>query len=596
MAVAVAVTASAAASARAEEPRADVEGVSDAALRDLIIQAIGVTPAPAASRFEGRRRAATASDNAIAVLRSEGYYAYIVNPDLTESDPPRPVVKIEAGPRFVFADAKVQWTGTAPNVEAWTAANSALGLEAGSPGRAAAVLAAEGRVVAALQEHGYADVRAEPREVIVDHADSTVRPTFHIASGALVRLDGLNLAGEGRTNPGWLARLTPWTAGDVYRPALVGELEQRLRDTGVYDSVTVALQDVDKATPDGLRPVLVSLSDRARRTVELGAGYSTSEGLGVDGRLIRYNRLRRADTQTLTARLAEIDSKLDAEIALPHWLRAQQTLKVGGGVYSTKTDAYDETGAGVRADVTRRYGRSNSVTSLGAPASYLTVGASLDLTRTTDTTVANPTGRERDLATLTTLGAFAWDASNNPLDPSRGWRLEARGEPTLTLGDSQLVYFRTSGQGTVYFPFGAQDQTVLAGRVRIGTIIGGSVAEIPAARRFYSGGGGSVRGYAYQAIGPRLSDNTPQGGVSLFEGSIEARHKFTQQWGGVAFIDAGAVSPYRTPSAGDVSLGAGFGVRYDLGFGPIRADIAFPLNKRQGDPAFQVYISIGQSF
>ncbi|OJU08503.1 MAG: hypothetical protein BGN86_03160 [Caulobacterales bacterium 68-7] len=596
LALVVVATAGAAVSARAAEPRATVEGVNDTALHDLIVQAIGEVPAAAPSRFEARRRATAAGDNAIAVLRSEGYYAYTVTPDLNDGDPPRPVVRIETGPRFDIADPHIDWVGAAPALEGVTAANAAIALPNGTPGRAAAVLAAEGRVVARLQEQGYADVRAEPREVIVDHADKTVRPAFRIAAGQIVRLDGLNLANaDGRTNPGWLASLTPWKAGDVYKPDLVGELERRLRDTGVYDSVTVALQDSDKATPDGLRPVLVSLSDRARRTVELGAGYSTSEGVGVDGRLIRYNRFHRADTETLTARLAEIERRLDAEVALPHWRRAQQTLKFGGGLYQTNSLAYEETGAGIRADVTRRFGRS-SATSLGAPASYLTVGASLDITRTTDTTIANPTGRERDLATLTTLGAFAWDASDSPLDPKRGWRLEARGEPTLTVGDSKLGYFRTSVQGTAYLPMGAEAQTVLAGRVRVGSILGGAVSAIPAARRFYAGGGGSVRGYAYQAIGPRLADNTPQGGASLLETSFEVRHKINQQWGAVAFVDAGAVSPYRTPSAGDFSVGAGFGVRYDLGFGPIRADIAFPLDKRQGDPAFQIYISIGQSF
>jgi translocation and assembly module TamA len=122
------------------------------------------------------------------------------------------------------------------------------------------------------------------------------------------------------------------------------------------------------------------------------------------------------------------------------------------------------------------------------------------------------------------------------------------------------------------------------------------VSEVPASRRFFSGGGGSVRGYAYQAIGPRLSDNTPQGGVSLVETSLEVRHRFTSKWGGVAFIDAGAIGTERKPKQEDFRVGAGFGVRYDLGFGPIRADIAVPLGKRSGDPAFQIYLSIGQSF
>jgi translocation and assembly module TamA len=136
----------------------------------------------------------------------------------------------------------------------------------------------------------------------------------------------------------------------------------------------------------------------------------------------------------------------------------------------------------------------------------------------------------------------------------------------------------------------------VAGRVRVGTMFGASIGEVPASRRFFAGGGGSVRGYAFQAIGPRLDDNTPQGGISLFETSLELRQKIGERWGVVAFVDGGAVGSDEFPTGDDFSVGVGVGVRYDLGFGPIRADIAFPLDKREGDPAFQIYLSIGQSF
>ena len=105
-----------------------------------------------------------------------------------------------------------------------------------------------------------------------------------------------------------------------------------------------------------------------------------------------------------------------------------------------------------------------------------------------------------------------------------------------------------------------------------------------------------MRGYAYQAVGPRLSDNTPQGGLSLFETSFELRQKVSERWGVVAFVDAGAVGTNQTPDFHSSSVGAGIGVRYDLGFGPFRVDIGVPLNRRQGDAKFQAYLSIGQSF
>jgi len=137
---------------------------------------------------------------------------------------------------------------------------------------------------------------------------------------------------------------------------------------------------------------------------------------------------------------------------------------------------------------------------------------------------------------------------------------------------------------------------VLAARVKAGSILGAVLGDVAAPRRFFAGGGGSVRGYAWQAIGPRLADNTPQGGVSVFEASFEVRHKLTERWGVVAFVDGGAVGADAYPQGDDFSAAAGVGVRYDLGFGPIRADIAVPLNKREGDAGFQVYISIGQAF
>lgn len=570
----------------AQSPRASIEGDLDEDLRAAIAQAIGETDRPIQNRFDARRRAREAAEDAMAVLRSEGYYAHEVEADLTETEPPVPVVRVTPGPRFEVAAPTVEWIGEPPQPQVREAAEAALLLAPGDPGRAADVLAAEGRAVAAVQKSGYADVTAAPREVIVDHADSTLRPTFRINSGELVRLDGLELVTRGRTNPQWVQRLAPWANGDPYDPEDVAELERRLLDTGVYESVTVGLAPQEKTTPEGLRPIVVSLADRERRTLELGANYSTTDGAGLEVRWTRYNVLGRADTLELLGRLSSIDSRLGAELSLPHWRQAQQTLRLGGGLYQVETDAYDETGAGVHADVTRRYGKT----------SYLTVGATLDFSRTDELRRGTLSPLGRDLVTATLLGALSLDRSDDPLDPRRGWRVEARAEPTFITGEDTLPYLKLQTQGSAYYPFDDEGRTVVAGRLRIGTMVGGSIPQVPASRRFYAGGGGSVRGYAYQAVGPRLADNTPQGGISLLEASLEVRRKLFGRWGMAAFVDGGAVGTDPFPAGKDFSLGAGLGVRYDLGFGPIRVDIAVPLDRRTSDAPFQVYLSIGQSF
>lgn len=572
--------------ALAADPKATVQGELDGELKGLIQRAIGETDRPIENRFEARRRARAAAEDAIAALRSEGYYAYSVEPDVTEVDPPRATVQIAPGPRFRLGEPVLDWTGPAPGAQAATEAARALALRPGAPGRAADIIAAEGRVVAAIQKHGYADAAAQTRDVVVDHADSTVTPTFHVAAGPLVRLEGLDIEPGSRTNPAWVRHLAPWAAGDPYDPDDVAELERRLLDTGIYDSVTVALAPPEKASPSGLRPVVVALSERKPRTIEGGASYSTSEGAGVNARWTRYNYFSRADTLSVYGQLQDRDSRVGVDVSLPHWLRAQQTLKTGVSVYRIETDAFNEKGLGLHADVTRRYGRT----------SYVTLGASLAASRTDEVKAGTLTSLGRDLVTTAALGDLLLDRSNDPLNPTRGWRVSARLEPTLILGDTNLPYLRMVSQGTYYLPLDKAGHTVIAGRLRVGRILNGAVGQIPASQRFFAGGGGSVRGFPYQAVGPRLADNTPRGGVSLLETSLEVRRDITAQWSGALFVDAGSVGSAGAVDTSEMAVGAGFGVRYNLGLIPIRVDVATPVARRRGEAAFQVYVSIGQSF
>jgi translocation and assembly module TamA len=575
--------------ARAVEPKAVIEGALDRTLRAEIIRAVGTVKSHPDSRVDARRRAREAGEAAIAVLRSEGYYDYVVDPDVGEGNTPQAVIKVTPGPRSVFAAPVVVWDGPAPDAAAVAAVAGALQLAPGAPARSAAVIAAEGRAVAMIQKRGYADAVAKPRRVVVDHADHKVTPTFHLAAGELVHLDGVKLVTKGRTRLAWVQSLATWKQGTVYDPTQVAELERRLRDAGVYDSITVALAPADQAA-SGLRPVIVSLGDRPPHTLELGGGYSTSEGAGADATWINYNLLRRADTLTLTARLAQIQQKIDAELALPDWRRLDRTLKLGGDIFGDRTPAYDDYGAGLRADLEHRTGITTDYT----------LGAAVDFANTSEKTAVNanaiPVGQQLRLVILSGLAAYNLDRSNDPLDPTHGWRLQVQAEPTYIFVDRTLPYLKVQAQLSGYLPLGENAGTVLAARVKLGSIIGGNIPDVPANRRFYAGGGGSVRGFDYQGVGPKLIDGTPIGGLSLFETSFEVRQRITGPWSVAAFIDAGSLGQKVTPDFSQIREGAGIGVRYNLGFGPIRLDIATPVDRQHGDPVVQLYVSIGQSF
>lgn len=571
--------------ALAAQRRAIVQGVDDRSLRDAIEVAIGDEKSQPSNRIDARRRARQAAESATALLRSEGYYDYDVTPDIGEGDRPQPVVKIEVGPRTKLAEPEIDWTGNPPDAETQAKILKVMALTPGKPARAADVIAAEGRLVDAAKERGFADAKAADRAVTVEHLDQTMHVVFKITTGPVVKLGAVKLESKGRTKRGWLLKLVSWKVGETYSPKQVGELERRLLETQVYDSVTVALAPTPG--PDGLRPVVVNLADRSRHTFEFGAGYSTSEGGDIDLKLSSYNSFGRGDTVTYEARYAtgtsEIGSKLGVLFSLPHFTQPGRILTVEPNLFQTVTNAYTETGARLSGDLTQRYGKT----------SFLTGGASITQSQVDD----KETGRI-NILTFRLLGAFALDRSDNPLDPRSGYRIDARAEPTQIEGDEQLLYVKLQAQASYYLPLDKLANTVVAVRGHIGSIVGGKIPAVPASDRFFAGGGGSVRGYEYQTVGPHYADNTPVGGLSLVEGSVELRHRFTETLGGVVFMDTGSVGNQIQPDFRHTDAAVGIGFRYNLGFAPVRADLAFPLQKPNGSgqQPFQIYLSIGQAF
>lgn len=578
------------ASAAAADPRAEIRGEMDPALREQLQRAVGEVDGPPSNRFEARRRARGAMEAAQALLRSEGYYQPVLEDVVEGEENPVAIVAVTPGPRFVLTDPVINWIDPPPAPPLQEEVLENLDLEAGEPGRAVDVIAGEGRIVAGLTRRGHADARAEPRRVVVDHESLTVGPTYNIIAGPLVRLDGIRLETRGPTNPNWVAGLAPWSAGEVYDPEDVAELERRLLETGVYDGVGVALAPADQTLPDGNRPIIVTLTDRPRRILEAGATFSTAEGSGVDLIWTWHNRFGRADTLVWQARAADVDSRLGADLRLPHWRRPGRTLRLSAALLHEDTDAYRRAAAVAAADLQQRIGKT----------SWFSYGLGLDAGRYAenrfDPITQAPVNVERDLFILTGRGSAYLDNSNDPLDPTTGWRLTASVQPTAVTGEDTTVFLRAEGQATAYLPVQDNARTVLAGRVRLGSIVGAGELTVPSDRLFYSGGGGSVRGYEYQGVAPRLPDNTPRGGLSLFEVSAEVRRDLFRSFQGVVFVDAGSVGFNQAPDFSNMRYGAGFGVRYRLPFGPIRADVAFPLDKRDGDADFQVYVSIGQAF
>jgi translocation and assembly module TamA len=193
-------------------------------------------------------------------------------------------------------------------------------------------------------------------------------------------------------------------------------------------------------------------------------------------------------------------------------------------------------------------------------------------------------------------GTLTYDSRDNATDATEGFFAEATLQPFQELEYGNTVV-RGTAEGRTYFGFGEENRFVLAGRVKLGMLTGAPISELPPDSLFFAGGGGSVRGYAYRNIGVETASGNVIGGRSLAEASLEARVRVTNSIGLVGFVDAGYVAEDTIPSFDeDVRIGAGVGLRYLTGLGPIRLDVAVPLNRREDDPSVAFYVGIGQAF
>jgi translocation and assembly module TamA len=576
--LAAAVALALAMAARAETP-VRIEGVGED-VRDEIARVLPDREPPR-SLFDAERLAEEAAARAIQWLRAEGWYAAEVMP-LADETPLRARIAIAAGERFAFAAPDLTYSGAAPDEDAAQRVRAAIaGVRASGPARAADVLAVEAAAIAALRESGYAEAEAGPRRVVVDHATRTVATQFAIAAGPRVRLGDVRVEPPDALRPGFVRTLPGWERGDAFNPELLQVLRRDLASTGAFSIVSTRLADEPDA--DGARDVILTLERAKRRVLEVGAGWSTTEGAGVEAEWTLRNATRRADALIFAATLAEQTQSLSAELVRPNAAGPGQAVRLSTGIAHDNSGPFERSGVYVSGavDAARR---------LRLAMTYgLTVSADF----------YNEAEGVQNAYVLSGFADVRRDETDSPLDARRGYLLQTRLEPSVSTGDATVAFVRATAQARGYTSPGRNDRTTLAARARIGWIepVAGNASDLPLDRLFYAGGGGSVRGYDFESIFPenKLGLAEPPGGRALLETSFEARARLTDRFGAAVFVDGGNAFD-DAEDALDLRWGVGAGVRYDLGFAPLRLDVATPLDGRSGDPEVAIYVSIGQAF
>lgn len=561
-------------------PLARIEGVEDPALRRALYETIGETDEPAESRWRARERARQAAERIRRYLESRGYYAALVDARLGEND--TSLVRVRPGVQFEFGAIEIEFDTPSPDTpRPGEDIREQLGLGEGEAALAQSVIDAEARVLAALRNNGWIYAEAGDRKIVVDHETKTARATFRFDTGPYVLFGPPQRAGGlAELDQVYIERLAPYEVGEPASRAQLDEYVSRLQSLNI-----VSLADVRVApdSEDRQRPVDVRMEPRERHTLGLSASWSTDNGFGGAAEWTRRNMWQRDELLTVDLRAATLASGIEARLEFPNWKRYQQTLVLNAHALAERTDAFDQDSVGFSAGVSR----------VVTDALTISAGADVILARVEDAR------GERDLATFSFPLEAVYDARNAVLNPTDGIYADLRIRPGITTGDESTQYVRTVAEVRGYH--GLSENLTLAGRVRMGALFGASAEAVPANQRFFAGGGGSVRGYEYQSISPPLLNVftgriEPFGGRSLLETSVEARYRYSERIGIVAFVDGGIAGRDITPRVEDMQYAFGVGARYFPGFGPIRVDVATPLNPRQEDDALHVYISIGQAF
>ncbi len=507
-----------------------------------------------------------------------------IAPDADFGAGPVPVT-ITVDPGAVFTLDEIKLEGDAANLMP-----AEFGLIPGGNAGSAAILRAEAEIVRRLKEDGRPLAQVTGRDVVADHETATLDVTLAVEAGPIAGYGPTTVSGAETMDPGFTAYVTGLKEGRQYSPREVDEARDRLLALGVFSSVTVSQGTALDA--NGQIPIEVEVTERKLRYYGVGATYSNTEGLGIEGYWGHRNLFGRGETLRIEGSIGRIGDDDVSDVSKLNYNAAilfEKPAVVGPDskffsrfrtVYE-HPDAYDRFSTEVAAGLSYQFTRTQSAS----------VEASLEYEDVTD--FFHPDGQRHLIASLPTQ--YVFDNRDNKLDPKRGFRALAFAEPAHDFLTG-ATFVKLRGELSAYRAIDDAQRFVLAGRVATGSIFGASLEQIPADRRFYVGGGGSVRGYEYQGIGPKDPDGNPIGGRSYMELSTELRVQVTETIGIVPFIDAGAVSEDEFLGSAGFKVGAGVGLRYLTPFGPLRIDAAVPLNPGPDDPDFGIYAGVGQAF
>jgi translocation and assembly module TamA len=541
----------------------------------VTINVAGVPMVLQASRTEAATRAAA------------GYRARALVPIQIVADP---------GPQFALRNVAVLDARTGRPFPPSELPPRVVQIKPGDPARSADILAAEARIVDHFRSQSRPFAKVQQQNPVVFHPAQAMDVTLGIDPGPRAGIGAISIQGAENVDPAVVRSFIYTEPGDPYSPAALASMRKSISQIEALSSVRI--REAETLDAYGNLPLFVEITERPPRVIGASAQYSTTDGPALRAYWAHRNLFGGAERLRLEGSIFyltenggqpdrnedpgwdDLGGRFRASFLKPALWGTRNDLLIDALVERDRTEGYTSRLVNVAAGIRHRFSQTFSIQG----------GIEYERGQATDIL------GQIDYTLVGLPVSLSYDSTDNLLNPTKGVRLIASVTPYPEFLGSSVPITVARGTASTYYAFDEEARYVLAGRLGLGSIVGADLDEIPANRRFFAGGGGSVRGYRYQTLSPTFLGE-PIGGRSLLEASLEARIKITDTIGIVPFVDAGTAFESSYPDFDEsIRVAVGLGLRYYTGIGPIRLDVAIPVNPERGDPSYAIYVGIGQAF
>lgn len=565
------------------------KGIEDQELLELVESASQLEKlrdSPPATLLGLKRRAEGDLENILQALHSKAHYGAHV--DFTIDPNKNVVVNIDPGPIYPLASFDIHFLQNgeeiAPDSLPSPICLSTLKIEIGKPALPEVILTGEDTLLDKLNLQGFAFASIKKREVFADQKTLTVLVSILAETGPLTYFGDLKINGLERVKENYFYKKLRWSQGHLYNPCAVEKTQEALELSGLFRSVNIILGE--ELVDGNLVPIEIAVVEGKQRTIGFGLNYATNWGPGFTAEWEDRNIFGEGQRLGFRTNIWEKLQEGKISYLIPDFARQDQNLIWQIEYQRERTKSFTENSLAFSGTIERKINEHLRI-SYGGMYKRLRSQRS-DFNGTFDL--------------LKTPLQLRWSNADSILEPTKGVTLQLSSIPSLQIFKPQFAYCINTFTGSIYQTLTTDKRHVFATKLILGSIFGANQNEIPPPERFYAGSESALRGYRHLTVSPLKYDHhnhyKPIGGRSLLVYSMELRSRIGKDFGLVFFYDVGNVYRRAIPDFKEgIRQSTGLGIRYYTPIGPIRLDLAFPLNRRKHiDNMLEAYFSIGQSF